>query len=85
MAGLMDITFQFDKLLRVKIRQEPKGRPAEKPSVQFLKWCLDNNVIPARGGGGGPHGGTYYFYWEDAKKVRKYLRDQGWEELEESD
>lgn len=43
----------------------------------FLRWTLDNNVLPAASGHSGPLGFRHSYYSKDAKKVLAWWKERG--------
>ena len=45
-------------------------------ALDFMRWCMDNEILGFRGSSSGPTGYTGFFYPEDADKIRAWLQER---------
>ena len=75
----MKVEFKIVPTIRVEINHKewPGGRSKSDPAMNFLRWCMKNDVLGFRGASTGPTGLVQYFEVEWTETIRAYMLEQG--------
>lgn len=76
----LDPRFSIMSVIRLQIDHKDCGRPASKLSMDFMRWCMNNDIVGYRGSTG-PEGHVKYFEVEDTDRIREWLHQRGVEEI----
>ena len=78
----MKVEFRIVPTIRIEInhKEDPEHPYKSDAALDFMRWCLKNDVDGFRGSSTGPTGIVQYFEVKDSEKIRAYMLEQGFVE-----
>jgi hypothetical protein len=73
----VSVEFKIIPAIRVEINHDESEERRSTPAIDFMRWCMKNDVLGFRGCSTGPTGLVQYFEVEDSDKIRTYMLEQG--------
>jgi hypothetical protein len=70
------VQFSITPAVRVQIDHEDTGHTSQLV-LDFMRWCLDEDMVPYRGTSTGPTGYVGWHHPEHAEKIRAWLSEHG--------
>lgn len=74
--------FSITPCIRLQVDQKDDGSyRTPRLVLDFMQWCMDEEILGFRGSSTGPTGLVKYFEVEDTDKIRAWFKERGIKEV----